>query len=272
MTVENKFKRNVLAASILVGLSLSAASGVAWAESDSSSEMLQLNGKEALPSDTNTESADTEKSNSEDLSPKGGDTTENSSSDGELSAKQQDVPAVQPESSGSLDEGKSDEDKGLIDKIRDGANSVINSVVEAVSGGGASEPEDGKDSGAQTLPGGGEENSQSPTSVSPSDEGDDSNIQSPGGSEAVHANGDGTESDKQPELDGKPVVDDGSEPGKQPELDGKPVVDGGSEPGKQPELDGKPVVDDGSESGKQPELDGKPVVDDGSEPGKQPEL
>ncbi|EJB3895842.1 autotransporter outer membrane beta-barrel domain-containing protein [Salmonella enterica] len=37
MAVENKFKRNVLAASILVGLSLSAASGVAWAVEDNSS-------------------------------------------------------------------------------------------------------------------------------------------------------------------------------------------------------------------------------------------
>ncbi|ECK6281109.1 autotransporter outer membrane beta-barrel domain-containing protein, partial [Salmonella enterica] len=81
-----------------------------------------------------------------------------------------------------------------------------------------------------------------------------------------------SEPGKQPELDGKPVVDDGSEPGKQPELDGKPVVDDGSESGKQPELDGKPVVDDGSEPGKQPELDGKPVVDDGTESDKQPEV
>ncbi|EAX5864781.1 autotransporter outer membrane beta-barrel domain-containing protein [Salmonella enterica] len=323
MTVENKFKRNVLAASILVGLSLSAASGVAWAEGESA---LQMKGEsEALSADTNADAGDTGKNSEvqsaeslatikddaletlssgdklsegspgnlqEGTNPqnetstiknendeiksdekKEGDTSEQVPSEADpkkadLNAEQQDAPVAHHEDSESLNGGKGDEDKSLIEKVGDGLNNLVNAAADLITGGGASTPEDNKEGGGQALSDGAEDNSQPSAPVSPSAEGGDSNVQSPGGSEAGHA----TEPDKQPELDGKPVVDDGSEPGKQPELDGKPVVDDGSEPGKQPELDGKPVVDDGSESGKQPELDGKPVVDDGSEPGKQPEL
>ncbi|EAX6906871.1 autotransporter outer membrane beta-barrel domain-containing protein [Salmonella enterica] len=323
MTVENKFKRNVLAASILVGLSLSAASGVAWAEGESA---LQMKGEsEALSADTNADAGDTGKNSEvqsaeslatikddaletlssgdklsegspgnlqEGTNPqnetstiknendeiksdekKEGDTSEQVPSEADpkkadLNAEQQDAPVAHHEDSESLNGGKGDEDKSLIEKVGDGLNNLVNAAADLITGGGASTPEDNKEGGGQALSDGAEDNSQPSAPVSPSAEGGDSNVQSPGGSEAGHA----TEPDKQPELDGKPVVDDGSEPGKQPELDGKPVVDGGSEPDKQPELDGKPVVDDGSEPGKQPELDGKPVVDDGSEPGKQPEL
>ncbi|EBA8602658.1 autotransporter outer membrane beta-barrel domain-containing protein [Salmonella enterica] len=323
MTVENKFKRNVLAASILVGLSLSAASGVAWAEGESA---LQMKGEsEALSADTNADAGDTGKNSEvqsaeslatikddaletlssgdklsegspgnlqEGTNPqnetstiknendeiksdekKEGDTSEQVPSEADpkkadLNAEQQDAPVAHHEDSESLNGGKGDEDKSLIEKVGDGLNNLVNAAADLITGGGASTPEDNKEGGGQALSDGAEDNSQPSAPVSPSAEGGDSNVQSPGGSEAGHA----TEPDKQPELDGKPVVDDGSEPGKQPELDGKPVVDGGSEPGKQPELDGKPVVDDGSEPGKQPELDGKPVVDDGSESGKQPEL
>ncbi|EGA4955397.1 autotransporter outer membrane beta-barrel domain-containing protein [Salmonella enterica] len=341
MTVENKFKRNVLAASILVGLSLSAASGVAWAEGESA---LQMKGEsEALSADTNADAGDTGKNSEvqsaeslatikddaletlssgdklsegspgnlqEGTNPqnetstiknendeiksdekKEGDTSEQVPSEADpkkadLNAEQQDAPVAHHEDSESLNGGKGDEDKSLIEKVGDGLNNLVNAAADLITGGGASTPEDNKEGGGQALSDGAEDNSQPSAPVSPSAEGGDSNVQSPGGSEAGHATepdkqpeldgkpvvDDGSEPDKQPELDGKPVVDDGSEPGKQPELDGKPVVDDGSEPGKQPELDGKPVVDDGSESGKQPELDGKPVVDDGSEPGKQPEL
>ncbi|EMP3059802.1 autotransporter outer membrane beta-barrel domain-containing protein [Salmonella enterica] len=323
MTVENKFKRNVLAASILVGLSLSAASGVAWAEGESA---LQMKGEsEALSADTNADAGDTGKNSEvqsaeslatikddaletlssgdklsegspgnlqEGTNPqnetstiknendeiksdekKEGDTSEQVPSEADpkkadLNVEQQDAPVAHHEDSESLNGGKGDEDKSLIEKVGDGLNNLVNAAADLITGGGASTPEDNKEGGGQALSDGAEDNSQPSAPVSPSAEGGDSNVQSPGGSEAGHA----TEPDKQPELDGKPVVDDGSEPGKQPELDGKPVVDGGSEPDKQPELDGKPVVDDGSEPGKQPELDGKPVVDDGSEPGKQPEL
>ncbi|EHE5102255.1 autotransporter outer membrane beta-barrel domain-containing protein [Salmonella enterica] len=323
MTVENKFKRNVLAASILVGLSLSAASGVAWAEGESA---LQMKGEsEALSADTNADAGDTGKNSEvqsaeslatikddaletlssgdklsegspgnlqEGTNPqnetstiknendeiksdekKEGDTSEQVPSEADpkkadLNAEQQDAPVAHHEDSESLNGGKGDEDKSLIEKVGDGLNNLVNAAADLITGGGASTPEDNKEGGGQALSDGAEDNSQPSAPVSPSAEGGDSNVQSPGGSEAGHA----TEPDKQPELDGKPVVDDGSEPGKQPELDGKPVVDGGSELGKQPELDGKPVVDDGSEPGKQPELDGKPVVDDGSESGKQPEL
>ncbi|EGQ6781918.1 hypothetical protein I5W01_000565, partial [Salmonella enterica] len=323
MTVENKFKRNVLAASILVGLSLSAASGVAWAEGESA---LQMKGEsEALSADTNADAGDTGKNSEvqsaeslatikddaletlssgdklsegspgnlqEGTNPqnetstiknendeiksdekKEGDTSEQVPSEADpkkadLNAEQQDAPVAHHEDSESLNGGKGDEDKSLIEKVGDGLNNLVNAAADLITGGGASTPEDNKEGGGQALSDGAEDNSQPSAPVSPSAEGGDSNVQPPGGSEAGHA----TEPDKQPELDGKPVVDDGSEPGKQPELDGKPVVDGGSEPDKQPELDGKPVVDDGSEPGKQPELDGKPVVDDGSEPGKQPEL
>ncbi|ELU9453522.1 autotransporter outer membrane beta-barrel domain-containing protein [Salmonella enterica] len=323
MTVENKFKRNILAASILVGLSLSAASGVAWAEGESA---LQMKGEsEALSADTNADAGDTGKNSEvqsaeslatikddaletlssgdklsegspgnlqEGTNPqnetstiknendeiksdekKEGDTSEQVPSEADpkkadLNAEQQDAPVAHHEDSESLNGGKGDEDKSLIEKVGDGLNNLVNAAADLITGGGASTPEDNKEGGGQALSDGAEDNSQPSAPVSPSAEGGDSNVQSPGGSEAGHA----TEPDKQPELDGKPVVDDGSEPGKQPELDGKPVVDGGSEPDKQPELDGKPVVDDGSEPGKQPELDGKPVVDDGSESGKQPEL
>ncbi|EAA7556232.1 autotransporter outer membrane beta-barrel domain-containing protein [Salmonella enterica] len=323
MTVENKFKRNVLAASILVGLSLSAASGVAWAEGESA---LQMKGEsEALSADTNADAGDTGKNSEvqsaeslatikddaletlssgdklsegspgnlqEGTNPqnetstiknendeiksdekKEGDTSEQVPSEADpkkadLNAEQQDAPVAHHEDSESLNGGKGDEDKSLIEKVGDGLNNLVNAAADLITGGGASTPEDNKEGGGQALSDGAEDNSQPSAPVSPSAEGGDRNVQSPGDSEAGHA----TEPDKQPELDGKPVVDDGSEPGKQPELDGKPVVDGGSEPDKQPELDGKPVVDDGSEPGKQPELDGKPVVDDGSEPGKQPEL
>ncbi|ENI7696296.1 autotransporter outer membrane beta-barrel domain-containing protein [Salmonella enterica] len=323
MTVENKFKRNVLAASILVGLSLSAASGVAWAEGESA---LQMKGEsEALSADTNADAGDTGKNSEvqsaeslatikddaletlssgdklsegspgnlqEGTNPqnetstiknendeiksdekKEGDTSEQVPSEADpkkadLNAEQQDAPVAHHEDSESLNGGKGDEDKSLIEKVGDGLNNLVNAAADLITGGGASTPEDNKEGGGQALSDGAEDNSQPSAPVSPSAEGGDSNVQSPGGSEAGHA----TEPDKQPELDGKPVVDDGSEPGKQPELDGKPVVDGGSEPDKQPELDGKPVVDDGSEPGKQPELDGKPVVDGGSESGKQPEL
>ncbi|EAU9427227.1 autotransporter outer membrane beta-barrel domain-containing protein [Salmonella enterica] len=323
MTVENKFKRNVLAASILVGLSLSAASGVAWAEGESA---LQMKGEsEALSADTNADAGDTGKNSEvqsaeslatikddaletlssgdklsegspgnlqEGTNPqnetstiknendeiksdekKEGDTSEQVPSEADpkkadLNAEQQDAPVAHHEDSESLNGGKGDEDKSLIEKVGDGLNNLVNAAADLITGGGASMPEDNKEGGGQALSDGAEDNSQPSAPVSPSAEGGDRNVQSPGDSEAGHA----TEPDKQPELDGKPVVDDGSEPGKQPELDGKPVVDGGSEPDKQPELDGKPVVDDGSEPGKQPELDGKPVVDDGSEPGKQPEL
>ncbi|EBI7046995.1 autotransporter outer membrane beta-barrel domain-containing protein [Salmonella enterica] len=323
MTVENKFKRNVLAASILVGLSLSAASGVAWAEGESA---LQMKGEsEALSADTNADAGDTGKNSEvqsaeslatikddaletlssgdklsegspgnlqEGTNPqnetstiknendeiksdekKEGDTSEQVPSEADpkkadLNAEQQDAPVAHHEDSESLNGGKGDEDKSLIEKVGDGLNNLVNAAADLITGGGASTPEDNKEGGGQALSDGAEDNSQPSAPVSPSAEGGDSNVQSPGGSEAGHA----TEPDKQPELDGKPVVDDGSEPGKQPELDGKPVVDDGSEPGKQPELDGKPVVDDGSESGKQPELDGKPVVDDGTESDKQPEV
>ncbi|EDW1488843.1 autotransporter outer membrane beta-barrel domain-containing protein [Salmonella enterica subsp. enterica] len=341
MTVENKFKRNVLAASILVGLSLSAASGVAWAEGESALQM--KGGSEALSADTNADAGDTGKNSEvqsaeslatikddvletlsageklsegplgnsqEGTNPqnetstitnendeiksdekKEGGTSEQLPSEADpkkadLNAEQQDAPLAHHEDSESLNGGKSDEDKSLIEKAGDGLNNLFNAAADFISGGGALTPEDNKEGDGQVLSDGAEDNSQSSAPVSPSAEGGDSNVQSPGGSEAGHAtesgkqpelNGkpvddDGSEPGKQPELDGKPVVDDGSEPGKQPEPDGKTVVDDGSEPGKQPELDGKPVVDDGSEPGKQPELDGKPVVDDGSEPGKQPEL
>ncbi|EAS2110717.1 autotransporter outer membrane beta-barrel domain-containing protein [Salmonella enterica] len=310
MTVENKFKRNVLAASILVGLSLSAASGVAWAEGESA---LQMKGEsEALSADTNADAGDTGKNSEvqsaeslatikddaletlssgdklsegspgnlqEGTNPqnetstiknendeiksdekKEGDTSEQVPSEADpkkadLNAEQQDAPVAHHEDSESLNGGKGDEDKSLIEKVGDGLNNLVNAAADLITGGGASTPEDNKEGGGQALSDGAEDNSQPSAPVSPSAEGGDRNVQSPGDSEAGHA----TEPDKQPELDGKPVVDDGSEPGKQPELDGKPVVDDGSESGKQPELDGKPVVDDGTESDKQPEVGSKPA-------------
>ncbi|EAO6532195.1 autotransporter outer membrane beta-barrel domain-containing protein, partial [Salmonella enterica] len=70
------------------------------------------------------------------------------------------------------------------------------------------------------------------------------------------------DADKQPEIDGKPVVSEGDDADKQPEIDGKPVVSAGDDADKKPELDGKPVVSEDDGAGKQPELDGKPVVDE----------
>ncbi|EAA7899656.1 autotransporter outer membrane beta-barrel domain-containing protein [Salmonella enterica] len=292
MTVENKFKRNVLAASILVGLSLSAASGVAWAEGESA---LQMKGEsEALSADTNADAGDTGKNSEvqsaeslatikddaletlssgdklsegspgnlqEGTNPqnetstiknendeiksdekKEGDTSEQVPSEADpkkadLNAEQQDAPVAHHEDSESLNGGKGDEDKSLIEKVGDGLNNLVNAAADLITGGGASTPEDNKEGGGQALSDGAEDNSQPSAPVSPSAEGGDSNVQSPGGSEAGHA----TEPDKQPELDGKPVVDDGSEPGKQPELDGKPVVDDGTESDKQPEVGSKPA-------------------------------
>ncbi|ECV0013888.1 autotransporter outer membrane beta-barrel domain-containing protein [Salmonella enterica] len=292
MTVENKFKCNVLAASILVGLSLSAASGVAWAEGESA---LQMKGEsEALSADTNADAGDTGKNSEvqsaeslatikddaletlssgdklsegspgnlqEGTNPqnetstiknendeiksdekKEGDTSEQVPSEADpkkadLNAEQQDAPVAHHEDSESLNGGKGDEDKSLIEKVGDGLNNLVNAAADLITGGGASTPEDNKEGGGQALSDGAEDNSQPSAPVSPSAEGGDSNVQSPGGSEAGHA----TEPDKQPELDGKPVVDDGSEPGKQPELDGKPVVDDGTESDKQPEVGSKPA-------------------------------
>ncbi|EAQ6819643.1 hypothetical protein BCN13_27185, partial [Salmonella enterica] len=292
MTVENKFKRNVLAASILVGLSLSAASGVAWAEGESA---LQMKGEsEALSADTNADAGDTGKNSEvqsaeslatikddaletlssgdklsegspgnlqEGTNPqnetstiknendeiksdekKEGDTSEQVPSEADpkkadLNAEQQDAPVAHHEDSESLNGGKGDEDKSLIEKVGDGLNNLVNAAADLITGGGASTPEDNKEGGGQALSDGAEDNSQPSAPVSPSAEGGDRNVQSPGDSEAGHA----TEPDKQPELDGKPVVDDGSEPGKQPELDGKPVVDDGTESDKQPEVGSKPA-------------------------------
>ncbi|EAO2673704.1 autotransporter outer membrane beta-barrel domain-containing protein [Salmonella enterica] len=295
MTVENKFKRNVLAASILVGLSLSAASGVAWADGDvSETSPLQPEpdftiGEVVLPG-TETEG--------DVLSVPESEPTKLSSPDGELnkenSEKDLDGPGANPPNSDSVnDENKQDTEKNPpietepkeSEAGNTGQQGALGTLKDGTEGGG--ENVDDKDNGIldkviNTVAGifGSDGNKDDPSASSEpkndnpgtgNDEIDDSEHAS---TPPVNQNGGdkvASESDKQPEIDGKPVVGEGTEPGKQPELDGKPAVDGGSESGKQPEPDGKPAVDGGSESGKQPELDGKPVVGEGTEPGKQPE-
>ncbi|EHG6847780.1 hypothetical protein I9E57_003867, partial [Salmonella enterica] len=53
MAVENKFKRNFLAASILVGLSLSATSGITWAE-DKTESAVELPENTSVASDSSS--------------------------------------------------------------------------------------------------------------------------------------------------------------------------------------------------------------------------
>ncbi|EHI3123141.1 hypothetical protein J9N36_004588, partial [Salmonella enterica] len=238
MTVENKFKRNVLAASVLVGLSLSAASGGAWAEAESASETLQLKGgSEALSADTTAGAEDTGKNsevqsadslatikedapgvlssgdklsegspgssqedtnlqtenpgitNGEKDEIKSDEKKEDGTSEHALPedeterTEQQEAPAAQHGDSESLNEGKSGEDKSLIEKVGDSLKDLVN-AVDFITGGGASTSEENKEGDSHTPPDGAEDNSQSLPSVSPSTEGGDSN----------------------PSPDGKPVV------------------------------------------------------------------
>ncbi|WP_366537506.1 autotransporter domain-containing protein, partial [Salmonella enterica] len=370
MAVENKFRRNFLAASILVGLSLSAASGVARADDGTDKTEATtgvamaapesspvLGGSESLSSksvpdgeDTDAESLSASGNTGSESTEEGdkissavaekGDVESNSGADGEKGATEKEgVPDSGSETISKTDDdtalksdtspsdpvatiegktkgeppasvesgkedisgksvsentaqdenkevrgsdagsdspgkessaefpenkgGKTDESKepGLIEKIVQVGKDAIDSVASLLPGG--ESETDGTNNPQSDDP---DANSSSSSDVSV----DDADKQPEIDGKPVVSEGD--VADKQPELDGKPVVSEGDDADKKPEIDGKPVVSEGDDADKQPEIDGKPVVSEGDDADKKPELDGKPVVSEGGDAGKQPEL
>ncbi|ESG73281.1 autotransporter outer membrane beta-barrel domain-containing protein [Salmonella enterica] len=324
MAVENKFRRNFLAASILVGLSLSAASGVARADDGTDKTEATtgvamaapesspvLGGSESLSSksvpdgeDTDAESLSASGNTGSESTEEGdkissavaekGDVESNSGADGEKGATEKEgVP-----DSGSETISKTDDDTALK------SDTSPSDPVATIEGKTKGEPPASVESGKEDISG------KSVSENTAQDEnkevrGSDAGSDSPGkesSAEFPENKGGKTDESKEPGLIekivqvGKDAIDsvasllpggesetDGTnnpqsddpdansssssdvsvdDADKQPEIDGKPVVSEGDDADKQPELDGKPVVSEGDDAGKQPELDGKPVVDE----------
>ncbi|EKC2616139.1 hypothetical protein OOO38_004675, partial [Salmonella enterica] len=166
MAVENKFKRNFLAASILVGLSLSATSGVAWADdktgalpenpsvaSESSSPQSSLGVKESADGEP-LSSQSTQDSTGPRHTEEDANSSRSSSVGGEISSDVENVQggkvtteeeghALDGESASKESSAKDTEDNGV---KTDGNKSqgLFDAIVEAVKGafGGDSDEKD----------------------------------------------------------------------------------------------------------------------------------
>ncbi|EHC4524927.1 autotransporter outer membrane beta-barrel domain-containing protein [Salmonella enterica subsp. enterica serovar Infantis] len=302
MAVENKFKRNFLAASILVGLSLSATSGVAWAEdktgavvalpespsvaSESSSLQSALDVKESaegesLPSQSTQDPTGPghteEDDNSSSASSVGGEISsevENVQADaaqgGKVATEEEGQISASDSESASKESSAKDTEDNSVKTDGNKPQGLFDKIAEVVKDafGGDSDKKDNTELHGDEPAG---------LSGGKNDAGDLSIAENKGKNGV--SDGEILDSDisddgagKKPELDGKPVVNEDDGAGKKPELDGKPVVNEDDGAGKKPELDGKPVVNEDDGAGKKPELDGKPVVNEDDGAGKKPEL
>ncbi|EDW4550534.1 autotransporter outer membrane beta-barrel domain-containing protein [Salmonella enterica subsp. salamae] len=296
MAVENKFRRNFLAASILVGLSLSAASGVARADdgtdkteattgvamaapesspvpggSESLSSKSVPDGEgtdaESLSASGNTGSESTEEGDkiSSAVAEKG-DVESNSGADGEKGATQKEgVP-----DSGSETISKTDDDTALK------SDTSPSDPVATIEGKTKGEPPASVESGKEDISG------KSVSENTAQDEnkevrGSDAGSESTGkesSAEAPENKGGKTDESKEPGLIekivqvGKDAIDSVASllPGGESETDGTPQSD---DPDANSSISSDVSVDG---AGKQPELDGKPVVSEGDDADKKPEI
>ncbi|EGR7980507.1 autotransporter outer membrane beta-barrel domain-containing protein [Salmonella enterica subsp. enterica serovar Newport] len=302
MAVENKFKRNFLAASILVGLSLSATSGVAWAEdktgavvalpespsvaSESSSLQSALDVKESaegesLPSQSTQDPTGPghteEDDNSSSASSVGGEISsevENVQADaaqgGKVATEEEGQISASDSESASKESSAKDTEDNSVKTDGNKPQGLFDTIAEVVKGafGGDSDKKDNTELHGDEPAGlSGGKNDAGEVSIA---ENKGKNGVSDGEILDFDISDDGA--GKKPELDGNPVVNEDDGTDKKPELDGKPVVNEDDGAGKKPELDGKPVVNEDDGAGKKPELDGKPVVNEDDGAGKKPEL
>ncbi|EBL8180925.1 autotransporter outer membrane beta-barrel domain-containing protein [Salmonella enterica] len=298
MAVENKFRRNFLAASILVGLSLSAASGVARADdgtdkteattgvamaapesspvlggSESLSSKSVPDGEgtdaESLSASGNTGSESTEEGDkiSSAVAEKG-DVESNSGADGEKGATEKEgVP-----DSGSETISKTDDDTALK------SDTSPSDPVATIEGKTKGEPPASVESGKEDISG------KSVSENTAQDEnkevrGSDAGSDSPGkesSAEFPENKGGKTDESKEPGLIekivqvGKDAIDSVASllPGGESETDGtnNPQSD---DPDANSSSSSDVSVDDAD---KKPEIDGKPVVSEGDDADKQPEI
>ncbi|EJJ4081705.1 hypothetical protein NI359_005096, partial [Salmonella enterica] len=298
MAVENKFRRNFLAASILVGLSLSAASGVARADdgtdkteattgvamaapesspvpggSESLSSKSVPDGEgtdaESLSASGNTGSESTEEGDkiSSAVAEKG-DVESNSGADGEKGATEKEgVP-----DSGSETISKTDDDTALK------SDTSPSDPVATIEGKTKGEPPASVESGKEDISG------KSVSENTAQDEnkevrGSDAGSDSPGkesSAEFPENKGGKTDESKEPGLIekivqvGKDAIDSVASllPSGESETDGtnNPQSD---DPDANSSSSSDVSVDDAD---KKPEIDGKPVVSEGDDADKQPEI
>ncbi|EJA5054416.1 autotransporter outer membrane beta-barrel domain-containing protein [Salmonella enterica] len=298
MAVENKFRRNFLAASILVGLSLSAASGVARADdgtdkteattgvamaapesspvlggSESLSSKSVPDGEgtdaESLSASGNTGSESTEEGDkiSSAVAEKG-DVESNSGADGEKGATEKEgVP-----DSGSETISKTDDDTALK------SDTSPSDPVATIEGKTKGEPPASVESGKEDISG------KSVSENTAQDEnkevrGSDAGSDSPGkesSAEFPENKGGKTDESKEPGLIekivqvGKDAIDSVASllPGGESETDGtnNPQSD---DPDANSSSSSDVSVDDAD---KKPEIDGKPVVSEGDDADKKPEI
>ncbi|EBI1835077.1 autotransporter outer membrane beta-barrel domain-containing protein [Salmonella enterica] len=298
MAVENKFRRNFLAASILVGLSLSAASGVARADDGTDKTEATtgvamaapesspvLGGSESLSSKS---VPDGEGTDAESLSASGNTGSESTEEGDKISsavAEKGDVESnsgADGEKGATEKEGVPDSDSETISKTDDDtalkSDTSPSDPVATIEGKTKGEPPASVESGKEDISG------KSVSENTAQDEnkevrGSDAGSDSPGkesSAEFPENKGGKTDESKEPGLIekivqvGKDAIDSVASllPGGESETDGtnNPQSD---DPDANSSSSSDVSVDDAD---KKPEIDGKPVVSEGDDADKQPEI